>query len=214
MKRTKSGHSSGWYLSAAIALLAPSLGVAKSHVERIDVTWGDTPLLSIEGPTAREFTIWSGPLTTTPTTSHDFADWPAGAVPPPDSLPVFDIFFLCEACEPARRDTWRCYGVRYAMGAAGQGGFILIPASDDKRFSLNVQTIFHGVEGRWFRSSAKWEKLIRPAIEKARAAPSRPSALSPSPAQSPWRSSPIRAWSFPVAAITAVDGPGLRRPRP
>jgi hypothetical protein len=176
MRRVQSGISSGWYFSAAFALLMPAVGAAKSHIESIEVTEGETRVVSIDGPTAREFTIWSGPGTLTglgekavmSTSAGDLAQWVAGAVTPPNGLPVFNIFFLCEACEPARSDTWRCYGVRYAMGAHGRGGFIQIPASGDKQFSLNVQTIFRGVEGQWFRASPKWEKLIRPTIERAR----------------------------------------------
>jgi hypothetical protein len=176
MRYAKSGISSAWYVSAAIALLMPAPGAAKSAIERIEVTEGGVRVVSIDGPTAREFTIWSGPGTLTglaekavmSTSSGDLAQWVAGAVAPPNGLPVFNIFFFCEACEPARSDTWRCYGVRYAMGANGQGGFIQIPASGDEQFSLNVQTIFRGVEGQWFRASPKWEKLIRPAIERAR----------------------------------------------
>lgn len=177
MRRARSENLIGWYLSAAAALLLPVLAAAKSPIERIEVAEGEKRVLSIDGVTAREFTLWSGPgtksggTTTIAANSHDFADWMRGAVAPPNGLPVFDIFFFCEACEPARRDTWRCYGVRYAMNADGQGGFIQIPASDDERFALNVQTIYRGVEGQWFRASPKWEKLIRPAIESARRKP-------------------------------------------
>jgi hypothetical protein len=179
MRRSKTGLSSGWCVSAVFALLVPALCAGKGRIDRIDVTESGTRILSIEGPSAREFTIWSGPgtLVTTAgtssmsTSSGDFADWIEGNVAPPVGLPVFNIFFLCEACEPARSDSWRCYGVRYAMGASGQGGFIQIPASDDQQFPLNVQTIYRGVEGQWFRASPKWEKLVRPAIEQARDKP-------------------------------------------
>jgi hypothetical protein len=175
MQRAISGKATGWYLSAAFALLVPALCAAKSEIARIEVAEDGANVVSIGGTTARDFTIWSGHgtlmtsggVSTMPTSSRDFAQWVAGAVVPPRGLPTFIVSFLCEACEPARADTWRCYGVRCAMGAHGEGGFIQIPASDDEQFPLNVQTIYRGVEGQWFRASPKWEKLIRPVIENA-----------------------------------------------
>ena len=65
MRYAKSGIFSAWYVSAAVALLMPSLGAAKGPIERIEVVEGATPVVSIDGPAAREFTIWSGPGTLT-----------------------------------------------------------------------------------------------------------------------------------------------------
>ena len=59
-----------------------------------------------------------------------------------------------------------CYGVRYAISQDGQG-YIQIPAAGDKDFKGNTQSIYRGVEGSWFRASARWEALVRPRIDEA-----------------------------------------------
>lgn len=161
---------------------------AKSKTERIEVMRGKTRLLSIDGAIAGQFTIWNGPgveMTTAdgsrraPASDRDFADWSAGAEAP-QGLPIFKVNFYCEACEPARGDTWRCYTVHYAPGRDGERGYILIPGTRDDEYDINVRSIYHGVEGRWFRASDKWEELVRPRIEQALAA-QRPAAAAPRP---------------------------------
>ena len=61
-----------------------------------------------------------------------------------------------------------CYGVRYAIARDGEG-FIQIPAAtdNDRDFRGNIQSIYRGVEGSWFRASARWEALVRPRIDEA-----------------------------------------------
>lgn len=162
-----------WYLKIALLLLLGA-GVcsAKSQVTRIEVIQGKAPLVSIEAPVAGEFTIWSGPGTGVTAggetqvsySDGDIADWKLGAVEAPSSGPIYDVAFLCEACEPARKEAWRCYGVRYAPGPRGQPGLIQIPAAHDPDFPLNLKTIYRGVEGQWFRASPKWEALVRGRI--------------------------------------------------
>ena len=180
MQPALSGSEKGGWLFAAfvvLPILLPARVEAKSPIGRIEVAEGEARIVSIDGPTARAFTLWSGPGTgnekpvkaSLNDADDDFAQWSGGAVVPPVGLRTFDITFLCEACEPARKDLWRCYGVRYAMGSESQGGFIQIPGPDDENFPLNVRTLFRGVEGQWYRASPNWEKWVRPAILKARA---------------------------------------------
>ena len=51
--------------------------------------------------------------------------------------------------------------------AATARRFIQIPAANDKDFKGNTQSIYRGVEGSWFRASARWEALVRPRIDEA-----------------------------------------------
>lgn len=163
---------------AGVLLLLTGVCAAKSPVARIEVVQGGASLVRIEGAPAREFTIWSGPGTSSgpegatglAVGEADIAAWQAGAVPPPTGGPVFNVIFLCEACEPARKDHWRCYGVRYAPGAEGGPGLIQIPAPGDQEFPTNVQTIYRGVEGQWFRASERWEQVVRARLREALAA--------------------------------------------
>ncbi|HEX6397444.1 MAG TPA: hypothetical protein VFZ95_08475, partial [Steroidobacteraceae bacterium] len=40
-------------------------------------------------------------------------------------------------------------------------------------FPGNTRTIYRGVEGRWFRSSAGWEERVRPQLDAALTPPAR-----------------------------------------
>ena len=163
---------------AASLLVMSAIASAKSETARIEILHGKRPFVVLNADTAGQFTIWSGPGTSmtaadgtvsTPVHPGDFADWEAGAVQVPRDVKVYKVRFYCAAGnEPARKDapTHLCYGVRYAIAADGQG-FIQIPAADDKDFKLNTQAIYRGVEGSWFRSSARWEELVRPRIDEA-----------------------------------------------
>jgi hypothetical protein len=182
MLRPTATFTNNRYLKVALVFLVGTLAgggtcEAKSQVTRIEVIRGKAPLVTIEAPVAGEFTIWTGPGTVSTggdaqksTHEGDIADWAHGAVKAPSRGPVYNVAFLCEACEPARKDEWRCYGVRYAPGKRGAPGLIQIPEAGDPEFPLNLQTIYRGVEGQWFRASPKWEEVVRGRIQAALAA--------------------------------------------
>jgi hypothetical protein len=163
----------------AVLLVTPALGVAKSETARIEVLHGKRAFVTLSGAdSAGQFTIWSGPGTgvtaedgsvSTPTHPGDIANWEAGAVQLPRDVKVYKVRFYCAAGDaPAHEDgpTHLCYGVRYAISQDGQG-YIQIPAVGDKDFKGNTQSIYRGVEGSWFRASARWEALVRPRIDEA-----------------------------------------------
>jgi hypothetical protein len=177
-------------LGLGLLLALPFAGacVAKSETERIEVSRGKMQVASIDGAAAERITIWSGPgtrMTLADGTSHmtvtpgDFADWKGGAVNAPPGQPVYSVSFFCKACEPARRDTWRCYGVRYVPGRDGERGYIEIPKPGDDEYETNVRTIYRGVEGRWFRATESWDALMRAhlaperEVKRAAAAPAK-----------------------------------------
>ncbi len=154
--------------------------LAKSKTERIEVSRDEVAVATIVGDPAERITIWSGPgtkMTLADGTGHmtvteqDFADWKAGAVEAPRERPVYSVSFFCKACEPARRDTWRCYGVRYVPGRDGERGYILIPKPGDDEYEVNVRTIYRGVEGQWFRATESWDALMRAHLAPEPAAP-------------------------------------------
>ena len=117
-------------LGLGLLMALPIAGdcLAKSKTERIEVSRDKVAVATIEGSHAERITIWSGPGTKVAladgasrmtVTEQDFADWKSGAVEVPREQPVYSVSFFCKACEPARRDTWRCYGVRYVPGRDG-----------------------------------------------------------------------------------------------
>jgi hypothetical protein len=171
------------------ALLAmPGLSAAKSETARIEIARGKQTLVTLAGEeSAGQFTIWSGPGTSSgppegpgqmSTSDRDIADWRAGSVQPPRKLQVYEVRFYCAARGENARESVPsslCYGVRYAIDRRSGQGYIQIPAANDAGFPANTRSIYRGVEGSWFRSSDRWEELVRPQVEAALAASARDS---------------------------------------
>lgn len=167
-----------WITCLLLAL--PLAAGAKSETTRIEVAHGKRPFVTLNGPaTAGQFTIWSGPGTSAgppgepgqmTTSDLDIADWAAGSVElPKGKLAVFKVRFFCAAQleeQPAVTPSHQCYGVRYAIDPQTQQGYIQIPPEKDRDFPKNTQTIYRGVEGKWYHSSARWEELVRPRINE------------------------------------------------
>jgi len=164
-------------------LALPLAAGAKSETTRIEIAHGKRPFVTLSGPaTAGQFTIWSGPGTSTgpadgpqqmALSDGDIADWAAGSVElPQHKLAIFKVRFFCAAIQdpqdppPEVTPSHQCYGVRYAIDPQTQQGYIQIPPAQDKDFPKNTQTIYRGVEGRWYRSSERWEELVRPRIDE------------------------------------------------
>ena len=49
---------------------------------------------------------------------------------------------------------------------ATEHGYVYLPGRTDEWYQLNVNTIFHGVEGKWFPAWSVWEGIARPLIER------------------------------------------------
>jgi hypothetical protein len=163
-------------LFAALFVL-PALVLAKEPVTRIEVGHGKRAIVVLTGAeSAGQFTIWSGPGTGAMVgdgtlmsiSDGDFADWAAGPVEAPQGLPVYSVRFYCAADAPGREaiPSNQCYGVRYAI-ARGERGFIQIPPALDEEFPLKMQSIVRGVEGNWYRASARWDEAVRPRLAAA-----------------------------------------------
>ena len=164
----------------AVLLALPIVTSAKSETARIEIARGKSSMVTLAGAEqAGQFTIWSGPGTSmtsgdgapvTPTGPRDFADWAAGPVKPPRKLEVYSVRFYCAAAGETPNESvpsHQCYGVRYAYGP-GARGYIQIPAADDPEFPLNRQSIYRGVEGKWFHASEAWERAVRDLLDSAR----------------------------------------------
>jgi hypothetical protein len=183
-----------------VLLALPRIGAAKSETARIEISKGKHPFLTLSGgESAGRFTIWSGPGTSSAEAAgeRDIADWNAGAVEPPRNLQVYKVRFYCAALGETPRETVPsslCYGVRYGIDRDTGQGYIQVPPEHDREFPDNTRTIYRGVEGRWFRSSASWEERVRPQLDAALAPPAR----DPYPSERPYIYAP------PSPAHTAV----------
>jgi hypothetical protein len=157
-----------------VLLALPQTGAAEGETARIEISKGKRPLLVLSGQEfAGQFTIWTGPGTpSSAVDERDFADWRIGAVEPPRGLQVFKVRFYCAAHGETPKESVPsslCYGVRYGIDPDTGMGYMQIPPEGDREFPGNTRTIYRGVEGRWFVSSARWEELVRPQLDAAQA---------------------------------------------
>jgi hypothetical protein len=60
------------------------------------------------------------------------------------------------------------YVVFYENDPATRCGYVYFSGTE-KWYRLNVSTIFHGVEGKWFRAWSAWEGVVTPLIAGAKA---------------------------------------------
>ena len=51
---------------------------------------------------------------------------------------------------------------------ATEHGYVYFPGWTEEWYRLNVSTIFHGVEGKWFPAWSVWEGVARPLIARAK----------------------------------------------
>ena len=159
---------------ASVVLLAfPPVALAKGQIAKIIVHGEDLPALEITDPTILDsFDIWQGPgvrVNGKPVHLNPdepgpaFIDWINGeVVERPSGLRRYKITFAIDGRVRG------AYVVHYEFNPVVVGGYIHLPGKGDPHFPENVALIAHGVEGRWFHSSASWERLVRPLIVTAR----------------------------------------------
>jgi hypothetical protein len=166
-----------------LALHASALLSAKGTTTRITISGGDlsTPIEIGQREVVERFNIWAGPGTrmrvrdaaTGEWRSSEGAegfivDWPAGAIAHmPSGLEQYEVsFFVRYRNESAER---LAYVVLYKYDASNDQGYVYLPGSADERYRLNTRAIFRGVEGKWFRASPAWQRVVTPLIASMRA---------------------------------------------
>jgi hypothetical protein len=79
----------------------------------------------------------------------------------PVGLQRYEVVFQIERWQaPHNR-----YVVFYEFNPAQAGGYIYLPDRTEESGRTNISLIYHGVEGKWFRASSAWEKLVRPLVK-------------------------------------------------
>jgi hypothetical protein len=157
-------------------LMVSATVAAKGQTTRIEIRRDlfVSPIVITDPSVVKSFNIWNGPgvrvngepVHMNPNQqSGAFIDWPRGEVlERPQALQRYEVAFHVE-CRSAPNDR---YIVIYEFDPKAKDGYIYLPGKGDKQFNSNRFLIYHGVEGRWFHSSAEWEKRIRPLIMSAR----------------------------------------------
>jgi len=119
-----------------------------------------TPLEITDPKTLANFNVWTGPGTswsgTSPRNWVDtfIIDWSQGGRQRPKGLQRYEVAFYAKL--PNER---LIYVVFYEYDPATQHGYVYLPGRTDEWYRLNVSTIIHGVEGRWFRASSDWDSV-------------------------------------------------------
>src|SRR5713226_7647402 len=151
-------------LNSLLILSVPTLLLAKGKTVKITIKGADLKRpIEISDPKILEnFQGWTGPETSTDETPSLIIDSSHGPVTqPPQSLRSYQVSFHTDPHEQI------VYVVYYAFSPGAEQGYVYLPGDSDEWAGLNVRTIFHGVEGKWFRAWSAWERVARPLIEKA-----------------------------------------------
>jgi hypothetical protein len=61
------------------------------------------------------------------------------------------------------------YVVFWEYDPRSRQGYVNLPGKADEWYRLNVSTIFHGVEGKWFRAWNRWDNMAGTLIAGAKA---------------------------------------------
>jgi hypothetical protein len=151
-------------LNSLLILSVPTPQLAKGKTVKITIKGADLkrPIEISDPKTLENFQVWTGPGTSTAERQSLIIDWSQGPVrKPPESLRRYQVSFHTDPNERI------VYVVYYAFSPGGQHGYVYLPGESDEWAGLNVRTIFHGVEGKWFPAWSAWERVARPLIEKA-----------------------------------------------
>ena len=153
---------------AFLPLLIPAPVFAKADISKITIKGANlkTPIEITDSKTLANFNVWTGPGTsgTIPQEANKFIiDWSRGVTERPKALQRYEVFFYAKL--PNER---LVYVVFYEYDPATECGYIYLPGKTDEWYRLNVGTIFHGVEGCWFRAWNTWDSIARPLIEGAK----------------------------------------------
>jgi hypothetical protein len=153
-------------LSICLLVGVPAELGAKAKTTRITITGGGlTEPIEITNPDIiGNFQVWAGPATTSNENRSLIVDWAEGPVTePPGTLPRYDVSFYAKLTGPDQL----VYVVSYKYDPSSGHGYVYLPGSGEDHYRLNTSSIFHGVEGRWFRAWDEWEKVARPLITSA-----------------------------------------------
>ena len=153
----------------------PAEVFAKADTSKITIKGADleAPIEITDLKTLAKFSVWTGPGTSCtgsgcPGTSAKqtesfIVDWSQAVAEPPSGLQRYEVSFYAKT--PNER---LIYVVFYEYDPATEHGYRYLPGRAEKWYRLNVSTIFHGVEGKWFRAWTVWESVAAPLIAGAK----------------------------------------------
>jgi len=153
-------------LSALLILNFSTPLLAKENTVKITISGAGlkTPIEISDPKILANFSVWTGPGTSTADQQGLIIDWSQGPVrETPNNLHRYQVSFYAGAA----KNEQIVYVVYYAFNPGAGPGYVYLPGESDELFSRNVRSIFRGVEGKWFRAWDAWERVARPLIGKA-----------------------------------------------
>lgn len=157
-------------LGVLLILSVPSPLLAKGKTVKITIKGADlkTSIEITDPKVLANFDVWTGPGTGSNAPGFNanapgfIINWSQGPVKkPPDSFRRYQVSFHTDPNEQV------VYVVYYAFRPDSEQGYVYLPGGTDEWAGLNVRTIWHGVEGKWFRAWNAWERVARPLLQKA-----------------------------------------------
>lgn len=152
-----------------LVLANPALLFAKGDTVKITIQGADlkTPIQITDRKVLAKIQVWTGLGTSSSQPGFDpkspsfVIDWSQGpTAEPPKGLPPYEVSFY--AGTPNER---LVYVVSYVFDPATGNGYVYLPGRNDSNYSLNVRSIWRGVEGNWFHAWTVWDGIAKQAIE-------------------------------------------------
>jgi len=163
-------------LSALIILLLlaiPTELFAKAETSKIIIKGADlsAPIEITDPKTLANFLVWTGTGTScttaagtscAPVSTESFiVDWSQPIAEHPNGLHRYEVSFYAKMPEDRL-----IYVVFYEYDPAKERGYVYFPGKTEEWYRLDVTTIFHGVEGKWFRAWSVWDGVAGPLIAR------------------------------------------------
>jgi hypothetical protein len=152
-------------------LVIPAELFAKAQTSKIVIKGADlsAPIEITDPKTLANFSVWTGTGTVcnpcpAPNPESFIVDWSRPMADRPSGLLRYEVSFYSKL-----PDEQLIYVVFYEYDPATEHGFVYLPGKTEEWYRLNVSTILHGVEGKWFPAWSVWEGVARPLIAGAKA---------------------------------------------
>ena len=149
-----------------LLLAIPAELFAKAETSKITIKGTDlsAPIEIRDPKTLANFAVWTGTGTgctpcPPPSPESFIVDWSQPMADHPTGLHRYEVSFYAKI-----PDERLIYVVFYEYDPATEHGYVYFPGRTEEWYRLNVNTIFHGVEGKWFRAWSAWEGVARPLI--------------------------------------------------
>jgi hypothetical protein len=160
------------FLVILLLLAIPAELFAKAKTSKIIIKGADlsTPIEITDPKMLANFGVWTGTGTSCapdcppPSPESFIVDWSQPETDHPSRLHRYEVSFYAKM-----PDERLIYVVFYEYDPATEHGYVYFPGRTEECYRLNVSTIFHGVEGKWFRAWSVWEGVARPLIAEAKA---------------------------------------------